>query len=309
MIASCMIQGVRVLTIAIIVATSTQAETRAASLLSLEAEVESSHSSSHKHWDISKDRIHQAQAPKEFLKMMGCWMQLAKNDQNVEKNFWITAGTLLGQERDKKFLAWDHDMDFAFSNDHYRDFWNTMTVGLKNEKDSNKDSVCNGFSFRQHYYKAAAAWGFKASLNGYDGTWIADFFPVMSSVDQETGKASMTQFAGTIKRTKAIYTVPADSVYPTKECVISGVPARCPRTPSDILDKRYGLNKWKSSPYDHFDKVHSVWVKAAALPTNKTSSTRLQKTSLVSHHHKHHRRHRHHHGTAATKSPANVNTL
>lgn len=277
------------------------------SMLSIRAEIQTDVGN----WDIQKDRIHQEKPPGEFKVMMDCWMKISKTDDNVHHNFWITAGTLLGQTRDKAFLGWDHDMDFAFANDHYRDFWNIMTAGLKEEhhREASGDTepTCKGISFRQHYYRAAQAWGFKASLKNYDGTWIADFFPVMSSKDNN-GDESMTQFAGTVKRTKAIYTVPADSVFPTRDCIISDLPSRCPSKAASILNARYGVDKWKVSPYDHYDHEKGVWIKRMTVnnvtaggngavsggsPMVSLKNAVLTNTRPSVHHRRRHHRHKH----------------
>merc|ERR1719265_931267 len=112
---------------------------------------------------------------------------------------------------------------------------------------------CEQFCFRQHFYSAGGFWGFKASSAANNE--FADFFPTVperaepSEGMPEGAILKMTQHAGSGPATKAVYTTEATKIYPTRFCRIGGVGTRCPADAAGILDQRYGVGKWRVSPY------------------------------------------------------------
>ncbi len=200
-------------------------------------------------------------------------------DKNAISNNWfIIAGTLLGNTRAGDYIPWDHDVDISYSYWLHDEFW-MMMDSINTDPDPPKE--CENMKYEKKIYKESGGVGFrlvmKPSCVEGESHVVADFFPTSntdpgsgpfkeydeSDMFYKTAGTHLTYQAGTYTKTKRVCYWPRHYIFPTTECTMKSDPdlvLKCPHEQRKVVRAIYGA-QWEDPPYDRWDDDQDKWVK------------------------------------------------
>ena len=172
---------------------------------------------------------------KSLKKLLSFWNELTR-ERGIE--YIVCYGSLLGYQRNRDFIPYDHDIDICINKKHFprllslesrrpidikdnkphllitKRFSDGMRLNCKGILVSEKMDLCSRWIF-----SSAARVIFKKDINFLDVYiyTISKHFSDLSNLQFETS-----------------------DIYPTKSCWLAGVKTRCPSRPKTLLEKFYG---------------------------------------------------------------------
>ncbi|KAI5787080.1 LicD family-domain-containing protein [Geopyxis carbonaria] len=206
--------------------------------------------------------------------MVRAWLQTTAKE-GIET--WIAHGTLLGWWWNAKLLPWDWDLDVQVTAD-------TLTMLGEKYNMTRHTYESEDKSVKRTYLLDINPWSWQRvrgdGMNIIDARWIDVRNGLFIDI---TGIADTGDPAG-ILHCKNYHRYTVDDIWPLRDTVYEGTPAKIPYNYDEILIKEYNAKALVTTEYEghRWNVKKKVWELAKDVPTGKKGQVQLSNPRVPS---------------------------